>query len=468
MEKSAQLHSRYNPQAEAARYIDSLDLKENIECFILIEPGLGYLVSALREKFIDSKIIALHADGGFPSCGVPSYYGTDESGIQEFLEKEVPETDISNIRIIEWRASLNHFGQLYVKLLSQTAEFLKRLDAGRRTTSVFGRRWIRNFFKNLDIVSKSVLYRTMNIPVIITGSGPSLEKALPVICKMQDECLIIAASSSVTALSHNGIRADIVIATDGGGWALRHIYTCFRNADNTEKTPLFAANLCAALPSQCAKSPLLLMSDGSFWQSIILKELSLPSVLVPQRGTVTASAVELAMILSGGNIYLGGMDLSVRDIRTHVRPYGFDYLLYEKENRFNSVYCRSFFRSDKIRNGGGLDIYASWFKKQRPLWQDRIFSLDGGSEIFKEALPQKRTEIKNTENYFNAVRVENEGGSLLRQRGRAALLSALKDSRYAKRLGEELIPLLFPSEKEAQAQELEARIIAVSGGDHHG
>ena len=457
------------------RYIDSLNLDSGIECFILIEPGRGYMIPVLREKFKNSKIIALHVDGSLRQDNlqndVPALYGADSADVQKFLEAEAPEAGASRIRVIEWRPSMNYYGEAYVKLLSHAVEFIKRTDAGKRTASVFGRRWVRNFFKNLRYVKQTLLYRTADIPVIITGSGPGLEKALPVIRSMKDECLILAASSSVMALYHGGVSPDIVAATDGGPWALRHIYPYFRHCaaeigsgvvkDNgavkdsgtVKNSGAFAANLCAALPSQLRDTPLLIMSDGSFWQNVVLHELGLPSISVPQRGTVTASAVDLALTLSGGNIYLAGVDLRVRDIRTHARPYAFDHLLFDRACRFTPVYSQSFVRSSLIQDGGGLGIYSAWFKNQLASWPKRIFSLTAGHEVFENAPARIPAAVKKTDGYFKTINV-NDDPALFCKRGIAALSAAMKGGQFAANIKEELAPLLLPEKKEVTEKEL--------------
>jgi len=353
---------------------------------------------------------------------------------------------------------MKFYGREYARLLSLAAEFLKRADAGRRTTAAFGKRWVRNFFKNLKLIKRAVLYRQAEFPVIITGSGPGLETALPVIEKFKDICLIVAASSSTPALYHNGIRADFVIAADGGSWALRHLFPLHRNALNTDT--LLAVNLCAALPSQCVNTPFLIINDGSFWQNIILNSLGLPSVIVTQKGTVSATAVELAMTLSKGNIYLAGIDLCVSDIRTHVRPYAFDYILTQNECRFRPVYSQSFTRSSLLKKGGSMDIYASWFKNQLSSWPKRIFSL-GGHVIFETSLPSQGAALKNSREYFKTVNV-NDDPALFCKRGAAALLGALDDIRYAENLRRELAPLLFPGESSVNKEELKAAITQIA------
>jgi len=357
---------------------------------------------------------------------------------------------------------MNYYKQAYVSLLSFVVDFIKRMDAGKRTTAAFGRKWVSNFFRNLGNVRKVLLYKSMDMPVIITGSGPSLEKAIPVIQKAQEECLIIAASSSLMALSHYNIQADIVMSTDGGGWALRHIYPFFRKSNNSgqcavENAASFAVNLCAALPSQCACIPMLIMNDGSLWQSIILHELAIPSVIIPQKGTVTACAVELALALTSGNIFLAGTDLCLRDIRSHVRPYAFEHLLYERASRITPVYSQSFIRSNQIQEGGSLDIYAAWFKKQLASWPKRIFSLGGGHEVFESALCAEKSIKKNTSVYFKAESVKDDPADF-RKISASALIAALKNSEYTSCLKTELAPLLLPDVKNVTENQIETAI----------
>jgi hypothetical protein len=319
----------------------------------------------------------------------------------------------------------------------------------------------------LGNVKETLLYRETDIPVIITGSGPSLEAALPIVRQMQDNCLILAASSSVMALTSCGVNADIVITTDGGPWALKHTYPCFRGAIRGWG---LAANLCAALPSQCAEMPKLIMNDGSFWQSIIFHELGLPSVIISQKGTVTAAAVELALILSGGNIYLAGTDLSVKDIRTHARPYAFDNLLTGAASRFTPVYSQSFVRSGLINEGGSLDIYAQWFKNRLNAWPKRVFSLGDRHEVFESGLPPRATGRINKSNCFKAVRVKDDPSAFCR-RGADALLAALEGRpggplRFAENLKEELSPLLFPGETRATSWKIGKALAEIAG--HYG
>jgi len=467
-ELAARLHSRHRPQLEAARYIEALNLPGDIDCFILIEPGMGYLIPALRERFSGSTVIALHADNYFRLTQsqypeVPMWFPDSGTSVQEFLEETIPEA--SSARLIEWRPSLQVYGDVCLGLVRETTEFMRRSAASRRTSAAFGRRWVRNFFRNLALVNQTLLYRTMDMPVVITGSGPSLESALPQIRAAREGVFVLAAASSLPALTTGGIIPDMVITTDGGAWALLHLHACFRT---TLPAPYIAFSFSAALPSQCAAVSLLPMNDGSLWQSMALHGIGLPSVLVPQRGTVTASALDLALVLSSGNIFLAGMDLAVQDIRSHARPYAFDHLFFGAASRLRPVYAQCFIRSGEMRAGGSHDVYAAWFKNKIASWPRRIFSLGGNHAAFEENLPATALTpaARKNADCFKLVKTNHSPAD---RRGRAVdtLIAALDNPQYAAALTGELAPLLFPAASGVQPAEI-ADVLSLYGRSLHG
>jgi len=447
-----ELHSKYNPQAEARRYIDVLDISADVKYFILIEPGLGYIIPVLRAKFPKSKIIALHADPSLPVFDVPTFYGNEN--LQNCLEKEIQNCEAGFIRVIEWRPSLDVYGEAYLKLISETIGFIKRIDAGFRTEKAFGRRWFKNFIRNASLIEHALLYKTTDIPVIFAASGPSLENSFPLIRRYEDRCFIIAASSAAAALAHNGIRRDLIITTDGGGWALRHLYCCYRDKADIG----LALNLSAALPCQYSGAPLLVINDGSLWQSLILREYGIPSVIIPQMGTVSASAVELSLQLTSSNIYIAGMDLALDDIRSHARPYGFDAIFWEKASRFSPYYRQSFIRSKQIKEGGSMDIYAGWFKN-RPR-SDRVFKMEEGV-LENFSFTRQVADIKKT--FLKRINI-NKNKTDSRKKILSVLLNALEDGRYAAQLSSELSSLLFSGVENVKIDDIKNTITELTDG----
>jgi hypothetical protein len=173
--------------------------------------------------------------------------------------------------------------------------------------------------------------------------------------------------------------------------------------------------------------------------------------------------VELALLLSTSNIYLAGIDLSVKDYRSHAMPYGFDHLLWGKATRLAPFYSNSFTRSSRIREGGSYGIYAAWFKNRLAAWPKRIYSLSSGHEVFETRLPQKLVEKRNLNNCFKAVPVKGDPACFC-ERGVEALINAMEDPRYAAKIKAELKPLLFPEEDEISSRELALRLKQISLG----
>jgi hypothetical protein len=381
------LHSRYNPQGEAERYIDSLNLPQDIRFFILIEPGRCYLAPVLRKKNAHARVIALHVEKPaepYPDENTPDAVWFPEAGtaLQDFLEKEIPDTLAGEIRVVQWRPATKLFPKACLKLLTGTAEFIKRGDANARTAQAFGRRWFINFFRNVNLLCNVVVPGApFDAPVVVAGAGPSLEDALPRIRQHRANAplVVLAVSSAVPALRAGGVEPDLILATDGGGWALLHLGECVRG--HHDKT-YYAAALTAALPSQCARLPLLAVSDGSLWQNLVLRALGVPFLALPERGTVSAAAVDLALALSTGAVFIAGLDLAHRGIRTHARPYSFDRLWDEAAGRFTPVYSQVYRRAGDISAGGSHAVYASWFARHIAAYPNRVFSLGDNNEVF--------------------------------------------------------------------------------------
>ncbi|MDR2068677.1 MAG: DUF115 domain-containing protein [Spirochaetaceae bacterium] len=475
---------------EAEKYINALKFRENIRFFILIEPGMGYMVPILRKNHPLAKIIVLHISDFFispetsgdqtleadavwsPGTGIPA---------QQFLEEEIPDIEARFIGLIEWRPSLTAYGEEYLRLLSGAAEFIKWVDANARTVKGFGQRWFKNVFKNLKLFRQVLEPVPSSIPVLITGAGPSLEETIPLIRKWkQRETLgILAAASSAAALAAGGIRPDLIISTDGGGWAAAHLRGALR-----DPPPALAVTLNAFLPSQCGELPVLVLSDGSVWQNLILKSMSIPFVPLPSRGTVAAAALELALALTHGEIFIAGTDLSHRDLRTHARPYSFNRLLELGASRFHPLYSETFVRAGAIAGSGNHGIYAAWFSRQLETYPKRLHTLGNNNPVFNSLTDEGKPGLSGPGEKVPAAKTGNSSGgkignsalkggilpppvrtkpSFPAEHALETLLQALSDPGFAPIITGELSPLLLADEKEPSPRILKKVIRSLAG-----
>ncbi|MDR2344372.1 MAG: DUF115 domain-containing protein [Spirochaetaceae bacterium] len=368
------LHSRYNPLTEAERYIVSLNLPDNIQYIILAECGLCYLIQPLRRKFPAAKIISLHASAFYrgKSVAPPDAEWLPGSSVNRgvFLENEIDDTEADKVKIIEWRPAADLYGEEYLNLVKDITTFVKRADANKRTRSAFGERWVKNVIKNCFFFNNEVglsLPERGDSACVVAGAGPGLEYAYSAIRRLtKSGAFLIAVSSAAGALFHAGLRPDIIVACDGGNWALVHLFEAVRLFCKKEApaSPALAFNLSAALPSWCAAFRLLPFGDGTLFQNLAQKCFGMPPLSFPQRGTVGASALDLAFYLSGGTVYTAGIDFSHKDIRTHAKPYAFDKILFGAADRLHPVYSLQFERAETIISSGVNRIYRDWFAAQ--------------------------------------------------------------------------------------------------------
>ena len=452
------LHSRYDPVLEAEKYIHSLHLKPS-EYFILIEPGLGYLAVALKKLYPASKIISLHCSLFFnKQTGITckeglSWDSSNEHSLENFLEELLADAEASEIKLIEWKPSVNIYGQICLDLAARTVECIRRINAGQKTMQNFGRRWLRNALYNLSKYCSHSAANCFEIeggssPVLVCAAGPSLEDSFEEIRQWKQSSsppFIIAVSSSVLALMHQQIIPDIIITSDGGSWALFHLIESHRQYISTgfnKQKPFLAAALTAALPSQLIQWPVFFLWDGSLWQKIILEAAKLTDnkqiPAFPQRGTVSVSALDIAFYISTGPVYVSGMDFSHKDILTHARPYAFETLMESSSDRRRPRYSQAFEREETITRCGSLSIYNTWLSSHGNSFPRNFNYLPIG---------QKTPVYKNMPNgVYPRFTIKNIGKEKTAKKILiASLLSALNNPLYKDRLNKELGELLLPS-----------------------
>jgi hypothetical protein len=453
------LHSRYNPVSEAEKYIDSLHFREGVRFFILLEPGLGYTAAVLRKKFPGAVILILHASEFFASRKnysdlFPVWSPGSGGSLNDFLEDHIPDTEAASVALVERRPSRTAFGKAYLRLFEETVEHIKRADANKRTAEAFGKRWFRNVFKNLALLKKAPIYRPFATPLVVAAAGPSLEEVIPLLAerKKKSPLFILAVSSAAQALLTADLPPDLILSSDGGNWALLHLYDSLRKPRSA-----FAATLNAALPSQFAALPWLPISDGSLWQNILLQSMGLPYVSFPQRGTVTAAALDLAFLLCRGKVYIAGTDLASRDIQTHARPYSFDRLLAEKATRLNPAYSQSFVRASALAASGSQGIYAQWFARQSASYPDSLFSLGNNNAVFSARSTELLSQDEDGEEPESAEIVSLQDRRAA-EKALETLLAALDSEGTGKTILDEIAPLLFPKGEDQGREDMKEAI----------
>ncbi len=375
------LHSKYNPQREAERFISSLDFNDP-SIIILLGAGLGYLIEQMRTRYENAKIVAIYySDEIYTHCNktdkeIIRWHPSSEISLYLFLERNISEEKLRTLSITEWNPSSLIYPDLSLSVNSQLKSYIQQMNGNIKTTAHFGKKWIRNLLCNYLSIDSYCTMDADKKPILIISSGPSLSESMEKIQKYQDRILLWALPSSLEMLKKWNITPDLLISTDPGYYGSVHLSSL------PEDVP-------TAMPFTASRglwlngNPLLVLNQSLPFERDLFHFARLSNTKIPSNGTVSGTALELAQ-LSGGSVYFAGLDLCFKDIRSHCSPHSFDKLLASDTHRIKpqqSVYFHRAAYADAdfsrgIRNSQSLDTYANWFNKFRTFNGNRIKRLN--------------------------------------------------------------------------------------------
>jgi hypothetical protein len=123
--------------------------------------------------------------------------------------------------------------------------------------------------------------------------------------------------------------------------------------------------------------------EGKPWEKELLSGAGLPQLYIPENGTVSGSALEYALAVSTGPIIFAGLDFSYADIRSHVKPNGFDSFLSRNSSRLHPEYSDRYVRAvqqapirrEGLRLSRPLNTYREWFSARAAAESRTIYRL---------------------------------------------------------------------------------------------
>ncbi len=365
------LHSRYNPQAEASRFIDaSIALKEPL--FIVVtEPGEGFLAEELKKKYPGAKICAIRYQNEFylksdalwdfcwrPSCGIP---------LETFLFNIIPDEAMPASVFLSWKASERFWPKATESAWNAIASFIRLEQSVMATRAAFGKRWLTNTIKNIAKAVCPVLAPKIEAPPLILASGPSLESYAPdFFAELSSRFFICALSSASFFLSAKNTNLDAIISTDGGYWAGRLFSKKFALAPAMFPPEAFIPNF------MLKSSPCVFLSYGSALENELFLLSGIRPLPAKRNGTVAGTAALLFLCNTRFNVYAAGLDLKAGKVFQHARPHPFSLERTAGPFRLNPLASQA----AGAELSSSLSIYRSWFENMPKKSAARLFRIE--------------------------------------------------------------------------------------------
>ena len=359
------LHSRYQPEREAARFLDHHPLSASCRDIIVLGPGEGYLFTELAKRYPHARLTGIQITGKHE--GAPGnqraralHLFTDPERLSAFLDREVQSENPTNVELVQWPPALRIEAQRAKAALKTLQVWLERLASSYCTTKTFAERWIINAIRSLRLPHAQLEIDRPLGPIVLASAGPSLDTTIDDILKKtpRKTWKLVAVSSAVPALLARDLIPDLVIHSDGGNWAQWHLQEPAR-----KQLPILY-QLGASIPSSLEGCPLQLVTTGQAWQQRLLAMRGLRARNTVQRGTVSALALDIALSLTDDAIYLAGLDLDSGAIRSHATPYAFDILAHEGESRTRPLWHWYESRKRLYKESRAMEIYAQWYRER--------------------------------------------------------------------------------------------------------
>jgi hypothetical protein len=207
------------------------------------------------------------------------------------------------------------FDTLRLKLLRKTT-----LSHALHLDRLHGYQPFQNFLQNLPRLPESFYANGLKgafagIPALVCGAGPSLQKSLETIRKLENKALIIAGGSTLAALSSQGILPHFGMAVDPNLEEYRRL----KNSFAFEVPLLYSTRVFPGI-FRTANGPFGYMRSGiggvpELWieEELGLLDPLLGEFLSAESISVTAICLAWAQFLGCNPILLNGVDLAYTD-----------------------------------------------------------------------------------------------------------------------------------------------------------
>ncbi|WP_408955669.1 motility associated factor glycosyltransferase family protein [Natroniella sp. ANB-PHB2] len=335
-DKPILLHSKYNPQREAERLINKFDL-DYLNFIIVLGFGFGYHILELFEKikdrdiqiFVIEKDITLFKEAlkyqDFSMLFKSENFHLlineelEEYKIYDFISKNI-DIVFSKFKILSLPAAIKYAPGYYKTVVEEINYLLDKIIINKATAVNEGKLWHENRLKNLNLFINNIgIDKLIDVaqdkPAIVVAAGPSLNKNIGYLKKVQGRALIICVDAALKSLLDKGIIPDVVVVLDGK----KSIFKFFEGVNYDKlKDSILAA------PAQIQPK---IFNDWSGY--IVLTCLEDHIVKWLERytgykgrivigGSVSHVGFEFALSIGADPIIFVGQDLSFSEDATHV------------------------------------------------------------------------------------------------------------------------------------------------------
>jgi hypothetical protein len=390
-------HSATDPVKESRRIAESR--LEGIEDLIVVAGiGLGYLPEAVLNRCPEATVVIAEPN---PDIMLTALKSRDLRCVlqSDRVHLLVPDRECEpgawripyemffayaqpfQVRFLTSRTYRSLYGAFIDTWEQELLDFHRRSRINTATLNRFDRLWTRNTFHNapcffsqygVDVLRGAL----QGYPAVVIGAGPSLERDWEILAEASDRVVLIASDSALLPLLRRGVVPDFVVTIDPQ--YINSIALCSAASRMTGPGPILIADP-AVYPTTLRCFPgTSILTSSVFSPGSIIERFSGKLGKIAAGGSVMTTAFDFARLTGAGPVYLMGLDLSYRGIRTHITGSFMEDAVHLRSSRLSTVetvYARcaregkpvpARTRSgENIMTDSRLLLYKSWFERQQ-------------------------------------------------------------------------------------------------------
>ena len=375
--QSFYLHSSVNPEREARLLADSLKMTDD---YIVFGMELGYHVLELLNRHqsasvcvFESNIYMLHM--AFTYIDWTTYIANDRIRV---VYNDDPKQLVSELS--------RQFAEM------KNAELLVHYPAIKMIEDAQTRQLLEDFFvttssmreqgslldSNFEVISK------LNLPecdelkdifkdkaVVIVGAGPSVDSQLDRLRKYRDKITVFATGHIIRRLVNEGIIPDAVIITDPQPLMYKQI-----DGVNLKGIPMILLSTASSSVIDYYNGSIYVAYQSGY-ELAEIKAKEIGATLFETGGSVTTTALDIALRFGAGKIIFVGVDLAYTGGYSHATGEG------RKVENIDGLRQVRSNTGDMVYTSKNLDIYRKWIERRIEGVMDTKFYNTGEGAVIK-------------------------------------------------------------------------------------
>jgi hypothetical protein len=268
----------------------------------------------------------------------------------------------------------------YTALEGRIRAWAMKDDVNRATLKKFGKRWVRNFSRNMsairDLPGISRLEGLATpesgpLPVFLAAAGPGLDGIAPLLAEIHRRCIIVAVDTSLRFLLWHGIDPDFTLIVDPQFWNSRHLDRC-----TSAHTRIITES--AVYPPMLRIPFTGIYLCGSLYPlGVYMEQRVDPKGQLGAGGSVATSAWDFSRLLGARQIWIAGLDLAFPGLKTHCKGARFEEKILCESGRLNPAetwlvhalrdgfpFLAPAISGGQVLTDHRLSLYASWFENR--------------------------------------------------------------------------------------------------------